>query len=1043
MTTNSDNERVDLTQIRERLAGAKGQQYWRSLEEVAETREFQEFLHREFPQGAAEWDDSLSRRTFLKIMGASLALAGLTSCRRQPVERIAPYTNAKPEQEYLTPGIPAYYASVATSRGYAMGVLVESHMGRPTFISGNPEHPASLGAADVFTQAELLTMYDPDRSQDVRQGDVVSSWDNFVNTIGPQLDELRAAGGAGLRILTQTVTSPTLASQMQALQEAFPSAQWHSYDPVGNDNVRQGAQLAFGEFTDNIYRFSQANVILSLDSNFLLNDPGSVRYAREFMSRRRVRRDNLEMNRLYVVESTPSITGSVADHRQPLRASEIEAVARVVAQRVGVADVTAPELPAAVSTEWIDVLVSDLQENQGAGLVLAGDNQPPVVHALAHAINQQLGNVGTTVVYIEPVEANPVNQTESLRELVTAMEAGEVQMLLIIGGNPVYDAPSDLDFGSKLANVGTTIHQSLFFDETSALATWHLPGAHFLESWSDALSFNGVASIVQPIIEPLYGGKSAHELVAVFLGQAGVSGYDIVRSYWQNQNLAEGDFETFWNRALRAGIVAGTGATVKSVSLQSGFAGEMTAPPEGQIEIMFQPDPTIWDGRFANNGWLQELPDPLTKLTWDNAALIGLRTAETLGLSPNDVVEVRAAGTSVRASVWILEGHPDNAVTVYLGHGRAFTGRVSSGVGFNAYSIRTTDAPWFTYGELRPTGESYALACTQDHATMAGRHLVVSGTLASLREDPEHPPFMPHGHEYHSIYPDYEYGGPHAWGMVVDLTACIGCNACTIACQAENNIPVVGKEQVLKAREMHWLRIDRYYTGDPDNPTVHFQPMMCVHCEKAPCEVVCPVAATVHDDEGINNMIYNRCVGTRYCSNNCPYKVRRFNFLQYTDRQTESLKLMRNPDVTVRNRGVMEKCTYCIQRIVAARIQANVENREINDGEVQTACQAACPTRAIVFGNLNDPESQVRKLKAEPLNYIMLEELNIQPRTTWLADVRNPHPILAPLVPAEDHGTGPEEDHGPAPEEDHGPAPEEDHGTTPEEVAPADGHGTE
>lgn len=1041
MTTNSDNERVDLAKIRERLAGAKGQQYWRSLDELAETSEFQEFLHREFPRGAAEWDNSLSRRTFLKLMGASLALAGLTSCRYQAVERIAPFTDADPEKVYLTPGIPSFYASAATPRGYAQGVLVTSNMGRPTFISGNPEHPASLGSADVFMQAEILTMYDPDRSQEVRQGGNVSSWDAFLTALAPQLDTLRAVGGAGLRLLTQTVTSPTLTSQIQALLAAFPAAQWHGYTPVGQNNARLGTQLAFNEFADTIYRFNQANIVLSLDANFLLEDPGSVRYARDFMSKRRVRRDSLEMNRLYVVESTPSITGAVADHRHTVRASEIEAVARVVATRLGVADVAAAELPATIPTEWIDALVSDLQANTGASLIVAGENQPPVVHALAHAMNQQLGNVGTTVVYIEPVEANPVNQSQSLRDLVTAMAAGEVQMLLILGGNPVYDAPADLAFADALANVGTSIHLGLFFNETSTKTTWHIPEAHFLESWSDARSFNGVASIVQPLIEPLYEGKSAHELIAACMGQT-ITGYDVVRNYWQSQNPGGGDFETAWHQALRSGVIAGTGPVVKSVTLQTGFAGQATPAPAGEIEVMFQPDPTIWDGRFANNAWLQELPNPLTKLTWDNAVMMGVAMAERLGVQNENVVELTVGSTSVSAPVCIMEGHPDNAVTVYLGYGRTHAGRVGNEVGFNSYRLRTADAAWFTGGQVRRVGGKYDLAITQDHGTMAGRDIVIAGTIEAFRTDPEHPPFMHAGHEPQSIYPDYEYGGPRAWGMVIDQTVCIGCNACMIACQAENNIPVVGKDQVRRAREMHWLRIDRYYAGELDNPTVYFQPMMCVHCEKAPCEVVCPVAATVHDDEGINNMVYNRCVGTRYCSNNCPYKVRRFNFLQYTDRDTESLKLMRNPYVTVRNRGVMEKCTYCIQRISAARIKANNERREIVDGEVQTACQVACPTQAIIFGNLNDPNSQVRKVKEEPLNYNMLAELNTEPRTTWMADIRNPNPVIAPALPAEEHGAEPEA----APAEEHGTAPETapaDGQGTETEVAPTDGHGTE
>ncbi len=1005
MTMQSPEERVDLSEIRTRLAGATGQQYWRSLEEVAETREFQEFLHREFPGGAAEWDHSFSRRTFLKVMGASLALAGLTACRYQPVERIAPYVNA-PEQ--IVPGLPLFYTSVATSRGYAQGVLVESHTGRPTFISGNPEHPASLGAADIFTQAEILTMYDPERSRQVLNNGDKSTWDTFVAAIAPHLAELRRAQGAGLHILTQTVTSPTLASQFRALQSAYPQVQWHQYEPVGYDNVRAGSQLAFGEYVDTLYHFDQAQVILALDSDFLFALPGSVRYARDFSNRRRVRRDKLESNRLYVVESTPTITGAIADHRQPLRASEIERLTRVVAQRLGVTGVNNAELPAGIPAEWLEALVEDLQQHRGTSVVIAGHNQPPVVHALVHAINQQLDNVGTTLSYIDPVEVNPGNQLESLRALTTAMQAGQVSMLVMFGGNPVYDAPVDLDFANALARVGTSVHLSLFVDETSARSTWHIPAAHFLEAWGDARAFDGTASVIQPLIEPLYGGKSAYELVATLMGQVDVNGYDIVRNFWRSRGLGGRDFDTFWHTALSKGVIEGTAAPPKQVTLQATeFPDTVAAIPADELEILFQPDPSIWDGRFANNGWLQELPKPLTKLTWDNAALIGVATAERLRLRNGDVVELRTQGRALRVPVWIAPGHVDEAVTVYLGYGRERAGAVGTGQGVNAYRLRTSDSLWIASGQLRRTASRYELVSTQDHSSMEGREIVVSGTLAQFRSNPEHPPFFHGEHEYRSLYPDYPYDGPRSWGMVIDLSTCIGCNACVIACQAENNIPVVGKGQVANGREMHWLRIDRYYSGELDNPRVYFQPMACVHCEKAPCETVCPVAATVHDDEGINNMVYNRCVGTRYCSNNCPYKVRRFNFLQYADLDTETLKLQRNPNVTVRNRGVMEKCTYCIQRISAARIKGEQANQPVlKDGDVVTACQAACPTQGITFGNLNYPDSEVNRLKAEPLNYGVLEELNTRPRTTYLARVRNPNPAIEPDMPAgEHHGT--------------------------------------
>ncbi len=1031
MTQNSQNERIDLASLREQLAGSRGQQYWRSLEELAETESFQEFLHNEFPKGTAVWNDSVSRRAFMKVMGASLALAGLTACRRQPIQRIAPYTTAPAN---FVPGRPLYFASAAVLGGFATGVLVESNEYRPTFIQGNPNHPASLGAADVFTQAEILTMYDPERSQVVLNQGTESNWADFLAALVPLLDEWRANQGAGLRILTQTVTSPSLADQVQALLTAYPQAQWHQYDPVGRDNVRVGTQLAFGADVDTIYDFSAANVVLALDSNFLMDMPGSLRYARDFASTRRVRQENPNMSRLYAVEGTYSITGATADHRLPLRSSEIEALTRVLAARLGAIPAAEAELPASVSEEWLAALVADLQASNGASIVLAGANQPPVVHALVHAINQALGNVGTTVTYIEPVEANPVNQTESLRALTDAIAAGQVSTLVILGGNPAYDAPADLEFGNKVRGVANTIHLSLFVDETSALSKWHIPAAHFLEAWGDARAFDGTAAIIQPLIEPLYQGRSAHEVIAALSGAGEQAGYDMVRTYWQNRNLAEGDFDTFWKTALSTGVIPGTAAPTRSVQLQSGFASERTELPAGQIEVMFQPDPTIWDGRYNNNGWLQELPKPLTKLAWDNAALMSVATAEQLGLQNGDVINLAVDRRSVRAPVWITPGHVDNAVTVHLGYGRSQTGQVGTGQGFNAYLIRTSTAPWFAYADIRGTGVTYPLVSSQDHSSLEGRDdaILKHGTLQQVQEHPEEPAFMHSEHHYTSIYPPYDYSQePNSWGMVIDLTTCIACNACVIACQAENNIPVVGKDQVANGREMHWIRIDRYYSGDLDNPIVLHEPMLCVHCEQAPCETVCPVAATVHDNEGINNMIYNRCVGTRYCSNNCPYKVRRFNFLQYTDLASESLKLMRNPEVTVRNRGVMEKCTYCIQRIAAARITAEKRgNPVILDGEVVTACQAACPTQTITFGNLNAPESQVKQLKAQPLNFSVLEELNTFPRTTHLARVRNPNVVIEPPAPAEEHGSELET------------APAEEHGSE-QETAPANGHGTE
>jgi len=983
---------VDLSAIRTRLAAAQGQRYWRSLEEVAETEGFREWLEREFPQGASVWNDPIGRRDFLKLMAASLALAGLGACTRPPEEKIVPYVKA-PEE--IIPGKPLFFASAATLGGFATGIVVESHMGRPTKIEGNSNHPASLGATTVFAQASVLGLYDPDRSQVVLQAGRISTWDAFLSALNTRLAVEQGRQGTGLRVLTETVTSPTLASQLRALLNKFPAATWHQYEPAGRDTARTGARLAFGEPVETHYRFDRAAVILALDADFLACGPASLRYASDFAARRRVVAGQAAMNRLYTVESTPSLTGAMADHRLPLRAADIESFARAVAREVEIEVEAATPL---ANANWIGALARDLKNHRGASVVVAGDQQPPIVHALAHAINHALGNVGRTVVYTEPVEANPVDQAQSLRELVEAMEAGRVDTLVILGGNPVYSAPADLRFAHRLSRVPFRAHLSLYQDETSTLCHWHIPEAHFLESWSDARAYDGTASIIQPLIAPLYGGRSAHELVGALLGEPGRSGHDIARDYWKDQEIAA-DFERFWRNALHDGFIPGTAFAEKRVTLRRvrEWGGTSPSPSSSSdgLEIVFRPDPTVWDGRFANNGWLQELPKPLSKLTWDNTVMMSPSTAERLGLGNEDVVELSFQGREVRGPVWIMPGHADESVTVHLGYGRTRAGRVGTGAGFNAYAIRPSDTPWFVPGiKVQRTGARHPLASTQEHHSMEGRPLVRVGTLEQYREHPDFVHKMAHDPPKDlTLYPEHKYEG-YAWGMTIDLNACIGCNACVVACQAENNIPIVGKDQVSRGREMHWLRIDRYYQGDIDNPETVHQPVLCMHCENAPCEVVCPVAATVHSKEGLNEMVYNRCVGTRYCSNNCPYKVRRFNFLQYEDHTTPSLKLLRNPNVTVRTVGVMEKCTYCVQRINAARIDAKKEDRPIRDGDVVTACQQACPTDAIVFGNINDPASRVARLKTEPRNYGLLTELNTRPRTTYLARLRNPNPEI-------------------------------------------------
>ncbi len=984
---------LDAAAVQARLQSTTGPEYWRSLDELAGTPEFQELLHREFPQGASEFTDPVSRRTFVKLMGASLALAGVTACTRQPTEKIVPYVR---QPEEIIPGKPLYFATAMPLSGYATPLLVESHEGRPTKVEGNPDHPVSRGATDAVAQASVLGLYDPDRSQTLTYRGEIRPWGAFLTAVKGALEAKRALGGEGIRLLTGSVTSPTLADQLRQLTAEFPNLKWHQWEPAGRDQAREGARLAFGEYVDVHYRLDKAQVVLALDADFLASGPHSLRYAREFADGRRVTGGRREMNRLYAVEPTPTTTGSIADHRLPLQSSAVGPFALALAAALGVPGASAGQGPQETSG-WIAPLARDLQQHRGTSVVIVGDEQPAAVHAVAHAINQALGNMGETVFCTEPIEAGPTNQTESLRALAADMEAGKVDTLVVLEGNPVYTAPVDLKFGDRLmGKVPLRIHLGLYHDETAALCHWHIPAAHYLESWSDARAADGTVTIIQPLVAPLYNGHSAHEVVGAMLSkQAGQSGHDILRAYWQQRSgTQDAAFEKVWRKALHDGMVDGTAAPVKTVTARPVDPGSVRPAGKG-LEVVFRADPSIHDGRFANNGWLQELPKPHTKLTWDNAALMSPATAVKLGVTSEQVVEIGYRGRKLKAPAWILPGQAGDTVTLHLGYGRTRAGRVGNAIGFNTYAIRTSDAPWSDHGvSINRTGDRYGLATTQNQQTMEGRAIVRSAPLEEFKAKPDFAHHMAEAPKKSmTLYPEYQYTG-YAWGMTIDLNTCTGCNACVVACQAENNIPVVGKTEVSRGHKMHWLRVDRYYTGDPERPVAYNQPVPCMQCENAPCEVVCPVAATSHSSEGLNDMVYNRCVGTRYCSNNCPYKVRRFNFLLYQDWETPTLKMLRNPDVSVRSRGVMEKCTYCVQRINTAKIQAEKEGRPVRDGEIVTACEAACPPKAIVFGNINDPTSRVAKLKAEPLNYGVLEDLNTRPRTTYLAAVRNPNPDM-------------------------------------------------
>ena len=1256
-----EDKPLDVEEVRAKLAQSSGKDYWRSLDEVAQKPGFNEMLRREFPgQAPKDWAP-LPRRDFLKLMGASLALAGLSGCAFQPNEKIVPYV--KQPESYI-PGIASYYATAMPFMGYALGLLAESHSGRPTKVEGNPDHPISggaspvdpargrpgfkrRGATDVWAQASLLGMYDPERSQSIRKSGGSSNWDTFTGELAAQIAASRRAPnpGADFALITETITSPTQLSLIADLQKLLPNLRWVSYEPVNRDNVTAGTRLAFGRDLHPLYHFDRADVIVSLDCDFLLEEPGRVAYARDFIGGRRVTdaANRTKMNRLYVVESTATITGASADHRFPVKAAQVDGIARALAQAVGVQGGAGAQQVTEEQSKWIQEIANDMRANGGRVIVVAGAHQPPAVHALAMAMTSAMNDSladgrlkyinQPTTTYHAPIEGAPVPHDAGLQAVVAEMNAGRIKTALVMGSNPAYAAPRDLGFEAALKKVPFTAHVGTYDDETGVLCTWHVPESHYLEQWNDARAVDGTASVVQPLIMPLYEAcKSPLEVLAAMVGNVNASDYDIVRGYWArtkglanggtlaaasvtgelaknstltqsgasgltsqgvNNGTATGEnvaplagaqggnarnspvvnganlnggagtgtpggalrngggavqnggaggratgvanagtgaqdasrqtfaFDRFWLDAVNSGVIAGTAAPAIAVT-----AGALNLPPQtvvGQgIEVTFRPDPTIWDGRFANNGWLQECPKPLTKIVWDNAILVSPGTAHKNNWNNNDELELALGGGKVKGAIWMVPGQPDDTLTLNLGYGRRQVGKVGTGTGFDANQLRTVDNPFIAYGiKTVKTGEIYKIAATAQHNLIApngadttwgdalrgsdaaktkivdsivtpetaekdldgthGRDLIRVGTfdemktgnlpvvpedklgvpiswprnpgsMGSSRPDSQNQPARGRdesgpigeegeagGHDQRpladnrelagnpSFYPresDYLASTPlrsvvaeknleaearelgrtnvtYQWGMSVDLQSCIGCNACVVGCQSENNSAIVGKDQVLMGREMHWIRIDAYMSGSFENPAVYFEPMMCQHCEKAPCAPVCPFNAVMESPGGINEQIYNRCVGTKYCENNCPYKVRRFNFLQYSDQQTPVIQLMKNPDVTVRSRGVMEKCTYCIQRVKAATWQAEKEDRFIRDGDVIVACQQACPTNAIVFGDINDPTSEVSKLKRGDLTFGLLTELNTGPRTSYTARIRNPNPALVALNPAQ------------------------------------------
>jgi MoCo/4Fe-4S cofactor protein with predicted Tat translocation signal len=1052
--------KMTLAEVRAKLDGKSGKRYWKSLDELADTPAFQELMQEEFPRqaSAGEWVDAVSRRGFLKVMGASFALAGLAGCTKQPDEPIFPYVK---QPEDLVLGKPMYFATAHPFPTGAIPVLVKSDAFRPIKLEGNPEHPIVKGKSDAFTQASLLDLYDPDRSQFPRFRGEQADFNQFQEQFAKAVAGTKT--GEGVVFLSETVTSPTLAGQWKQVQAKYPQAKLVQYEPVNQDAGRAASKAAFGDYYDTQYKLEDADVILALDADFLggIGFPGFLPMSAAWAERHRFDKDK-PMNRLYVVETNPTVTGFKAEHRLALKPSEIDQFANALAG--GNSTLSNPE-----AQKFLSAVNADIKKTGGRFAVIVGPGSSQAAHTAALTVNASQGAVGKTVFYTETVAPLPSEHVSDLKALVADMNAGKVQWLVMLGVNPLYNAPADLEFEAAFDKVPTTVHLGSHVDETGFYSTWHLNKTHYLESWTDARAYDGTISIVQPMIEPLYGGKSAHDVLQALLGPS-VSAYNAVlanaKTYMTggaattsaataapSAATVGSPFELAWRKALHDGWVANTAFTPKTLGAPKSGATVAATAGSG-IEISFKPDASVYDGRYANNGWLQELPRQVTSMSWDNAALMNMDLMGKLGIEENEAIELTLNGRKIITPVLMSPGHPNDAVTVHLGLGRrAEAGRVGAGVGFNAYALRTADQPLAAAGLTIARGHGlYDLCVTKVHNiehrggfaqrdlehpesdkdgvySLAGheameRSIIRYATYEEAMKNPDYAHlgtkdsngtlvnkvgYNPQGenvpHE-ESFFPDnwrYDHveevsAGKvlqNKWGMSIDLNSCVGCNACVVSCYAENNIAVVGREQVKIGRIMQWMRIDTYFEGDLHAPSAHFQPMLCQHCESAGCEQVCPVGATVHTPEGINTMVYNRCVGTRYCSNNCPYKVRRFNFLLYSDYDTESLKFMRNPDVTVRSRGVMEKCSYCLQRIEAVKIEADKNNRAIEDGEILTACQQACPTDAIVFGNLNDPKARVTQRKAEERDYRVLEDLNYRPRTSYTAGVINPNAELA------------------------------------------------
>jgi MoCo/4Fe-4S cofactor protein with predicted Tat translocation signal len=1020
-----------------------GRNYWRSLQELADTDEFRHQLENEFPGGIDAPADGITRRRFLQVMSASIALTTLAGCR-WPREEILPFAQ---RPDGMTPGTPLKFATAMELGPIASAVVATSYDGRPIKIDGNPDFHLAQGAASAFAQASVLDLYDPDRSTSVLHGGKKTGWDAFQAFAGEHFK----GNLQGVAFLTEITSSPSHWGLLgQAMQRGAGGYFW---EPVCRINEGMGARLAFGTPAKTMLDLDQASIIVDFEANVLQDHPTALRNNKQFAAGRKP--DHGHMNRLYVYENSFTTTGGMADHRFPTASSEVGAAVWALAAELVLGEGLALPLGAgldraelarwrghAAGGEHIAAVARDLMDHQGHSVLLAGTRQAPEVHHLVHVLNEALGNVGHAVSYI-PFQMPRLGQ---LKDLTADLNAGRIHTLVILGGNPVYSAPVDLKFGEALQRAEVSVHLSHNVDATSRQCTWHIPRAHYLESWGDATAWDGTGLSVQPLIEPLFGGKTCTEVLSAILDGTPRTAYQIARDTFNGGKPApEGDagFEKKWRNYIHDGFLEGSG---QAHGQPLALTGAKVQPPEGvhlaadNLEVSFAQDQSVFDGRFANNAWLQEMPDFMTKLTWDNAALVSPAAASELGIAQGELVNLEVGGNTLTLPVYIMPGQARYSVSVALGYGRDDAGRVAKGAGFNANLIRTWETMDHATGaRLTGTGGLYQLATTQDHHAIDASgaqaiqdrvpSLVREGTLADFEQ---HPEFVDHMGIHHpplkSLWTEHEYTG-YKWGMAVDLNTCTGCNACLIGCQAENNVAVVGKDEVARGREMSWIRLDRYFLGDMDNPTVSQQPVACVQCELAPCEQVCPVAATMHTDEGLNAMVYNRCVGTRYCSNNCPYKVRRFNWFNNFEDLTTTERLVLNPDVTVRARGVMEKCSYCNQRIEAARVQARVEGRKIQDGDIVPACAETCPADAITFGDLNDPESRVSKLREDQRGYDLLEYLNIKPRTFYLARLRNPNPAIGPVAMHDGgHGGGHGADHGGGHETEHGGGHGDEHG---------------